>query len=427
MARQTPTQRTVDNTPEEETGQAQPERSALADYIEVNVRVSWFPTQKQVRGVLADAMTQVVDAQAGAASISKRLMSSKHPLVKAANAARGQLEATIARYTIPRIAVMTKALNSEQGFYQKREAGVRLIRKDLLDEFVCLLDGDKAVLAEAVRALYTGLPDIQREEKGKQGGLYREEDYNFDPRDCVAVNLRALPPRDTLADLATLCPRLYEEQKRLFEAERGLTVQAFIEDFTARMTKYIHQFARQLGARKRVSPATDGPYARFNDAELIDLLDSGDKPNIPEGHVAAVLQPAGLSAKEREQLPPMPLEEFESKLRPYKTKDFRKISTETVDHLKTIIDEFFVKTDVFGEYRERVAEQVAGVKTAMQALAGDMDSETIARRVRSSASARGKLESAVAAVGCMLEDGSEVMKAGRRALTRDLGLSLEDL
>lgn len=400
-----------------ESNDAGGEGAPLGEYVEVEFHVSWFPTTKKITGGNADAMAEAVDADPEVLSLSKRLLGSRHPAVKACNDAKRDVHRVFARYTIPKVALARKASGDNARYAAQADAGVRLIHRRLLDRFHADLKEATDRLAAGAVALQAAMPEIVAEAREKQQKVFDASDYDFDPRERIAVDIKVRETAVT-ADLESLCPELYRQQKALFDAERRIAIEAFADDFATAMAEHVADFRQQLGYRERLDPHPTGPWAEYRDAELIDLVEGEG------GLVVARVQKQGTREADRVHLPAMTRADFEAQLRPYTTDEKRQVRAGTIEGLTDLINRFFTDETSFGAYRSLMAERVRAVQSELAQADGNLDSGSIANRVRRNERLRDGMARALGALQQTLDGSVETVRRGRRAVMDNLALDL---
>jgi hypothetical protein len=114
------------------------------------------------------------------------------------------------------------------------EKGVRLIRKDRIEDFVAVMSALKARLATEAADLEAACEQLQVEAQVKLGDLFNEADYPADVASLFKLDWD-FPSVDPPAYLQAISPALYEQQKARIEARFeeavALAEEAFVEQF----------------------------------------------------------------------------------------------------------------------------------------------------------------------------------------------------
>lgn len=399
-----------------------PRPAGFDDFFEISTSVSWFTRQRKVRGEQADAMLAVASASGESVGITRTLLNSKHPAVTGCNAARRDLDRVIQRYSIARIALMEASVSdsSSTAVEPSVVGSRRLIRRDLLPRFYADFNIAKSSLAQAVDVLHRAMPEIKEAERVRQGKLFNDSDYDVDVRTLVKVAIRVSEaPAAISPDLRRLSPELYAREQALLVAERELTIQSFVEDFASRMGNYVRAFARQLGPKQKVYPVST-EHSRFVGAVVVRVDTNIDDDTIPEGQIQVVLQPDDGKAEDRLTVGPLTQAEFDAAWRPRQTQERHRVREDTVDNIKDLFDQFWIKSSVFGPYQDRLAPLVEKAQHALTELAGDRDTATVVRRVRTSPDLRRSVGHVMETLGRALGEATAVVRTDLRNVIPDV-------
>src|SRR3954454_7760453 len=110
-----------------------PAQNLRAGMAAVRVSFTWLGTRKSLSADQRAEAAQPFDAQGQYLSAGKKLLDTSHPAFKAVTSIRSKITATWKGMSLP-----------------FPEPGVRLIRRDQVEEFVGLLESYKVELADAV-------------------------------------------------------------------------------------------------------------------------------------------------------------------------------------------------------------------------------------------------------------------------------------
>ena len=157
------------------------------------------------------------DAEGQYLSAGKKLLDTRHSAFRAVTSIRTKIASTWKSMSLP-----------------FPEPGVRLIRRDQIEEFVALLEAYRIELAEGVVNLDLHYGELKQTASERLGRLFNPGDYPetliglFD----VAWDFPSVEPPDYLRDLN---PALYEaERARVaarFDEAVQLAEQAFLDEF----------------------------------------------------------------------------------------------------------------------------------------------------------------------------------------------------
>src|SRR3954463_13648366 len=184
----------------------------------VRVSFTWFGTRKSLTPEQRAQASQPFEAEGGYLSAGKKLLDTSHSAFRAVTAIRGKIASVWKSMSLP-----------------FPEPGVRLIRRDKIDEFVGLMEEYRAELAEAVANLYRHYGDLKAAAADRPGRLFDPSDYPETLVGLFAVSwdFPSVEPPDYLRELN---PSLYEaERARVaarFDEAVQMAEQAFLEEFS---------------------------------------------------------------------------------------------------------------------------------------------------------------------------------------------------
>ena len=233
--------RTTSNTP------AQALQSSMAA---VRVSFTWLGTRKSLSPSQKAEAAQPFDAEGGYLSAGKKLLDTSHPAFKAVTS------------------IKTKIANIWKGMSLPfPEPGVRLIRRDKIDEFVGLVEEYRNELAEAVANLDRHYGDLKVAAAERLGRLFNPSDY---PENLIGLfevswDFPSVEPPDYLRDL----------NPALYEAERARVAARFDEAVQMAETAFLDEFSKLVGhLTERISGVgEDGEKKVFRDSAIGNLGD----------------------------------------------------------------------------------------------------------------------------------------------------------
>jgi hypothetical protein len=404
----------------------------------VKVRFTWFGTSAKIDDeVLGEMMGGQVPADVkDAISASKRLLKSKHPALTSAKEAYQAIKDYFLSMTVPLVAVQAAdAAESDL----KKDAGVRLIEKKHMKAFDERMKYLVGLLGSSAVNLQKAMPEIKAEDKKRldkvNPRLYNENDYTADVTKLIGVNYN-FEPVGVDADWEHLCPEIYEREKLSARKKFEAVVETAAAEFASRFVKYVRQVVDQLGNRVRLNPMPDAlthpaeggddteVSVNVSDAEVMTVLKHDDEPDeIPEGHVLLKLRLAkgGKGRSVEVWLSgPMPEQQYYTKLRPYETKERKKLYESTVDNLKGELEAFINIGTMLGPYKNVIEDSVGTVKKMLSKAAGDLDTGKISEALREGSYFRNEMKGALEGVAHNVQEsmGSAVEK--RRSVSRKL-------
>src|SRR3954468_7106771 len=137
-----------------------PAQGLRANMAAVRVSFTWLGTRKSLTPEQRAEAAQPFDAEGQYLSAGKKLLDTSHTAYKAVTAIRGKIASVWKSMSLP-----------------FPEPGVRLIRRDKIDEFVGLMEEYRAELAEAVANLYRHYGELKQAAVERLGRLFNPSDY----------------------------------------------------------------------------------------------------------------------------------------------------------------------------------------------------------------------------------------------------------
>ena len=172
-----------------------PAQNLQAGMAAVRVSFTWLGTRKSLSPEQRTEAAQPFAAQGEYVSAGKKLLETRHPAFKAVTAIKSKIASTWKSMSLP-----------------FPEPGVRLIRRDRIDEFVGLLEEYRADLADAVANLDAHYGELKATAADRLGRLFNAADY---PESLVGLFGVAwdFPSLEPPSYLMELNPALYEAER----------------------------------------------------------------------------------------------------------------------------------------------------------------------------------------------------------------------
>jgi hypothetical protein len=237
--------------PRTNNNSAQPPALNLrANMAAVRVSFTWLGTRKTLTPDQRAEAAQPFDAQGEYVSAGKKLLDTRHPAFKAVTSIKTKIASVWKSMSLP-----------------FPEPGLRLIRRDKIDEFVGLMEEYRAELAEAVTNLDDHYGELKSAAVERLGRLFNPADY---PETLVGLfevswDFPSVEPPDYLRELN---PALYEaERARVaarFDEAVQLAEQAFLDEFS----KLVSHLTERIGGS-----GEDGKPQVFRDSAIGNLGD----------------------------------------------------------------------------------------------------------------------------------------------------------
>ena len=194
-----------------------PAQRLRATMAAARVSFTWMGTQKTLNADQRARAAEAFGAEGRSLSAGKKLLDTGHPAFRAVTAIRGQVDAYWRGISLP-----------------YPEPGVRLIRLDAVEPFAARMAGLRAELADAVADLGRAYGELRGAARERLGSLYNPADYPETLAGLFGVEW-GFPAVEPPAYLLRLSPGLYEaERARVaarFEEAVQLAEQAFLEEF----------------------------------------------------------------------------------------------------------------------------------------------------------------------------------------------------
>ncbi len=295
---------------------------------------SWFRTNAKVDKTAKTAMASAAETTEGGFSASKRLMDSKHPIVKEANELRRRVDSFVRGMSLP-VAQLGNG---------KKEGGVVLVRRkdvDLVDQRLVAFQSELKTMEAKVNANIVNIKAMDRQRLGR---LYKDEDYPNAVQlrmHHMAVNLE--PP----AYLERFAPQMFERERRAASARFEQTYEMASLEFMREFKSVIESWIDSLGPVVRLYPAEGHPMAEYHGAEVRRKTDHRSDPEVPEGQVRVFVRYKKGERTIEEWLPLMTNSEYVSGLKPAELDNKTKsIHTSTVENLVDLVTKFRRMSDV---------------------------------------------------------------------------------
>src|SRR3954454_8359861 len=220
----------------------------------VRVSFTWLGTRKSLTPEQRAEAAQPFDAESQSLSAAKKILDNRHPAFKAVTAIRGKIASTWKGMSLP-----------------FPEPGIRLIRRDQIDEFVSLLESYRGELADAVGNLESHYDELKATAAERLGRLFNRADY---PASLVGLfevtwDFPSVEPPDYLRNL----------NSALYEAEKARVAARFDEAVQLAETAFVEEFAKLVGhLSERISGVGEGGEKKvFRDSAVGNLSEFFEK------------------------------------------------------------------------------------------------------------------------------------------------------
>ena len=235
---------------EPSTAPAQRLRSAMAA---ARVSVHWFGVRKSLTPQQTAQAADAFGAEDRFLSAAKKLLDTTHPCFKAVTAVRSRLQNYWKGVSLP-----------------YPEPGVRLIRRDQVEDFATRMRQFQEELDEAVLALDNRYGELRTTARQKLGHLYNPADY---PESLVGLfsiewDFPSVEPPNYLQFLN---PELYQQECERVQRRFNEAIQLAEEAFAGELSKLVSHLT------ERLSGQADGKAKIFRDSAVENLTEFFDR------------------------------------------------------------------------------------------------------------------------------------------------------
>ena len=209
--------RESDNPPEASRTRGEAAEFVRDNCTAIRLKFTWFGKTRSLTDEQLSEAAETFGAESEALSASKKILG-RHKTITALDRVKRDITDYFKSVSLP-----------------YPENGVRLIRRDLLDEFEQKVQSFQRKLYDATSALTKALPEIKVERRVALGNLFDEANYpaTFFGMFGVTWNVENVSPPDYLMELK---PELYERElsrcRGLLEQAVAKAEEAFITEFS---------------------------------------------------------------------------------------------------------------------------------------------------------------------------------------------------
>lgn len=250
-----------------------PSEKLKNECVGCRVSFNWYRTSKQVDDATKKEMAAAADTNAEGFSASKRLMDSKHPVIKKANELQRRIDGFWRSQTIP--------LAAFAGGKGRPEPGVRLLNIAKADEFNSQMTAFKAEVQVVSNELNVALPDIQEMDRARLKGMFNENDYPAH----IALDLTwGFVSVEVPKAMEQLAPEVFRQECEKLSQRMDDTYELATATIMEQFLAIVRDWVRILGPVVRIYPEEKSKYALLHGAEIRESWQhSEDHPEIPKG------------------------------------------------------------------------------------------------------------------------------------------------
>jgi len=237
---------TTEPTTQDGTTPAQRLRATMAA---ARVSVHWFGVRKSLTPQQTAQAADAFGAEDRFLSAAKKLLDTGHPAFKSVTSIRSRLMSYWKGVSLP-----------------YPEPGVRLIRRDSIDEFTARMHQFQEELEEAVAKLNDHYGDLRMTAQEKLGHLYNPADY---PESLIGLfsiefDFPSVQPPDYLRQLN---PELYQQECERVQQRFNEAVRLAEDAFIGELSKLVSHLTDRLAGQ------TDGKPKIFRDSAIENLTE----------------------------------------------------------------------------------------------------------------------------------------------------------
>jgi len=388
-------------------GQQSPQARLLTEVVAVRVRWPGFQRTRRVPPREKERMAQAVGADVRGFASTKRLMSSRHPIVAEANALLARVRKYIELHTLPVVQFGASA----DADLQRKEGGVYLVKLDEAEAFYAAIERFRHELAEMSDKLNRNLEAIKEFDRQLLG------DRLFDPADypeainltliCRPVNL------DIPSKLRQYAPRMFERE---LEAARQ-EAQAICRGAAAAMLDSIREVLESMMQAMTSDVVKLHPvgekYRELDGAEVLLVYTHKIDPDVPEGQVRVKIKRRE-GTKQVVELVDMPERDYQEMCE-IDTSARRVFKQTTVQNTLEILDKFQRMSGLLGL---SPALTSAMDMTRMRLEALGRNAEDISNALRESDTLRSQAAQIVRQALETVADETAVLRRNKRKIDR---------
>ena len=219
----------------------------------VRLSFTWMGVRRtltrQQKAIAADSF----GAEGAFLSAGKKLLDTKHPKFKALTAIRGEAVTRWKSVTLP-----------------WPEPGIRLIRRDCIQDFDNQMHAFSGRLEEAVVELDDHFEELRSSARDRLGSLFNPSDYPASLEGAFSMTWD-FPSVDPPGYLRQVNPELYEQECERIRAQFTEAVRLAEEAFTTELSELISHLCERLSGDR------DGKPKVFRDTAVSNLTDFFDR------------------------------------------------------------------------------------------------------------------------------------------------------
>jgi hypothetical protein len=225
----------------------------------VSLSWTWMGITRTLKGEEKEKAAELWDANPEVLSLSKKLINTKNEWFSVLTKIKSKATSLWIDSSLPWV-----------------DKGVRLMKKEVLNDFETQMEDYKERLKDGVGMLVKNWGAVKSESKDLLGDLYRENDYVSDPTGLFSfeVGHPNLSPPDYLM---TINPKLYEQEKARIAKMFDKALEVAVENYGSELHKLV------AGMVEKLAPGPNGELKQIKNTSIetfLTFIDSFKKMNV---------------------------------------------------------------------------------------------------------------------------------------------------
>lgn len=334
------------------------------------------------------------------------LGASRDPLIQEGAALKQLLTTVRNTYTIPEVAVTTTAASDQPK--PEKVPGSYLIESTRIEEFLTRFNEVREqYLAWGKRVAepenYERIRNADQVALGKDWDIIASK-YPTPAKmmDAISCDIPRIEPYNASFTLEDVAPATAEKLKKQAEARLEASISGATAELVVEFKEMVEAVARNCGRRIRVNPSVSGPFARFHNAEVQEIVKHQQNDDIPAGKMLVTLQPytqKGDKLIRNGKAEDLLLTEQEYKdMRPFETGEYKSLTNSAFENLMHLANKIqSVKTMLGdGTHASSLSDLADQVKTILGNFGGS--AEAITKQLKNSSYVRSTAKDAFAKI-----------------------------
>lgn len=369
------------------------------------LRISRFSTSKGFDETTKEEISAAIGMDKKAISGGKKLFDPKHPRIKKANEVLSRISNYWSSMTLP--------LAQAGAADAKQEGGVRLVRKDQIQEFNDRMVAFESELATVATELNANREEILQASRAILRDKFNEADF---PSTFVLTVIWGFPSVEVPSYLAELAPEVYNRERDAVRTRFEHSFELSMDQALTQFRKVVESWVDRLGPVSRIYPQEGHKLYRMHGGEIEVVETHETNPEIPEGHrrLKIAYKKKGESKTTKEWVGPLNIEQFADLQSAPDSNKHKKFQNSTIDNLLEMVTKF----RRLGETMSASSEFRSIVDQMGTQINRFNDSEAMARELRNSSTFRQDTQQLMTRLQTRLEVEVQTVKKKRRKVIR---------